>query len=515
MAKTTITRWLLVAAAALALAPAPAAPPATKTPKLVLAVTIDQFRYDYLTRFRADYTGGLRRLLEGGAVFTQARYRHFPTVTAIGHCTFMSGALPSMSGIIANDWWDRGTGRSVTSVFDPAEKIVGGAGEGASPRRMLVSTVGDELKIARAGARVVGLSLKNRSAILPAGHMADLALWYDAQTGHFVSSTFYVSALPEWVGRFEGERLVDSYRGAKWEGGELPGDTGPAYYGAVYGSPFGNELLEALAERAVEAERLGQRGETDLLTVSFSSNDAVGHEYGPDSPQVRAVSVRVDQTLRRFFDFLDARIGMRNVLVVLTADHGVAPSPDVEARRRMPGGRMAAGSVRQAVQGALAQRFGDGPWVVSPTDHSIYLDRKLVAEKKLELAAVQDAARDAAEAVPHVLRAYALHDLLAGAAAGDPVGHTLVDSANAQRTADVQVVLEPYWMFESRGTTHGSVYGFDTHVPVIFMGPGIRTGTYREAISVNDVAPTLADILSVETPSGSAGRVLDEVIATH
>jgi predicted AlkP superfamily pyrophosphatase or phosphodiesterase len=512
---TALVSLLLAATTAAAPAsrpsPRPAAVPAR--PKLVLALAIDQFRYDYLTRFRSEYTGGLRRLLDGGAVFTRARYQHFPTVTAIGHSTYLSGALPAVSGIIGNDWYERATGRTVTSVLDQAEKIVGGAGEGASPRRMLVSTVGDELKIASAHSKVIGLSLKDRSAILPAGHMADLALWYDAQTGRFVSSTFYVPALPEWVTRFEGEHLADSYRGANWQGGELSKEAGPAYYGALYGSPFGNDLLEALAERAVEAERLGQRGETDLLTLSFSSNDAVGHEYGPDSPQVRDVSVRTDQALGRFFSFLDRRVGMRNVLVVLTADHGVAPLPEIEAARRMPGGRVAAGTVRQAVQNALAQRWGEGQWVVSPSDHSIYLDRKLIAEKKLSLAAVQDAAREAAEAVPHVLRAYTLHDLLAGTPSGDYFGRGVVNSVQPQRTADVQVILEPYWMFSARGTTHGSLYGYDTHVPIIFMGPGIRPGTYRQEITVNDVAPTLTDLLGVETPSGAAGRVLDEVLA--
>ena len=493
--------------------PAPAALPAR--PKLVLAVAIDQFRYDYLTRFRSEYTGGLRRLLDRGAVFTRARFQHFPSVTAIGHSTYLSGALPAMSGIIGNDWYDRATGRLVTSVSDPAEKILGGgAGEGASPRRMLVSTVGDELKIATASkSKVIGLSLKDRSAILPSGHMADLALWYDAQTGRFVSSTFYGAALPDWVIRFDDERKADAYRGASWRGGDLPKEAGPALYGAVYGSPFGNDLLEALAERAVEAERLGQRGETDLLTVSFSSNDAVGHEKGPDSPEVRDISVRTDAALGRLFSYLDTRIGMGNVLVTLTADHGVAPLPEVAASRRMPGGRMPAGSVRDAVQAALVQRFGEGQWVVSPSDHSIYIDRKLVAAKRLDLDQVQDTAKEAVQALPHVLRVYTLHELLAGSASDDPVGRSLANSVSAQRTGDLELLLEPYWMFAARGTTHGSVFGYDMHVPVIFMGPGIRPGTYRRDITVNDVAPTLAEILGVESPSGAAGRVLDEVLA--
>src|SRR5947207_5975525 len=383
---------LAVTAAAAPACSHPVPAPVSARPKLVLALAIDQFRYDYLTRFRSEYTGGLGRLLARGAVFTRAHFQHFPTVTAPGHSTYLSGALPAVSGIIGNDWYERTTGHSVTSVSDPAEKIVGGAGEGASPRRMLVSTVGDELKIATGSkSKVIGLSLKDRSAILPAGHMADLALWYDAQTGRFVSSTFYGPALPDWVTRFDEERKADAYGGATWKGGELPKEAGPALYGAVYGSPFGNDLLEALAERAVEAERLGQRGETDLLTLSFSSNDAVGHDKGPDSPEVRDISVRTDAALGRFFSYLDARIGMRNVLVTLTADHGVAPLPEVEAARRMPGGRLAPGAVREAVQAALVKRFGEGQWVVSPSDHSIYVDRKLVAAKKLDLDQVQDA----------------------------------------------------------------------------------------------------------------------------
>ena len=516
---TTSLASLLLAATAAAtpvVRPSPVAASSSLRPKLVLALTIDQFRYDYLTRFRSEYSGGLRRLLDRGAVFTRARYQHFPTVTAIGHSTYLSGALPALSGIIGNEWYDRSSGRTVTSVSDPTEKMVGGTGEGASPRRMLVSTVGDELKIATGSkAKVIGLSLKDRSAILPAGHMADLALWYDARTGRFVTSTFYAASLPDWVARFDDAGKADGYRGASWKGGDLPKEAGPALYGAVYGSPFGNDLLEALAERAVEAERLGQRGETDLLAVSFSSNDAVGHDKGPDSPEVRDISIQTDRTLGRLFAYLDGRIGMRNVLVTLTADHGVASVPEVEVERRMPGGRMAAGSVRDAVQAALVQRFGDGQWIVSTSDHSIYVDRQLVAAKKLDLDQVQDTVKEAAEAVPHVLRAYTLRELLAGTATGDPVGGPLSRSVQGQRTADVQVVLEPYWMFAAHGTTHGSLYGYDTHVPVIFMGPGIRSGTYRNEITVNDVAPTLSEILGVEAPSGAAGRVLDEVLATR
>jgi arylsulfatase A-like enzyme len=210
---------------------------------------------------------------------------------------------------------------------------------------------------------------------------------------------------------------------------------------------------------------------------------------------------------------VDAKVGLASVLVVLTADHGVAPVPEVAATRRMPGGRLAAGTVRQAVQTALAARWGEGQWVPSPSDHSIYLNRQLLADRKVPLDEAQDAAKAAALALPHVLRAYTLHELMADGPGGDPLARALLASVQPQRTADVQVLLEPYWMFAAQGTTHGSVYGYDTHVPVLFMGPGIKPGRYREPVTVNDIAPTLADILEVETPGGSAGRVLDEALA--
>jgi predicted AlkP superfamily pyrophosphatase or phosphodiesterase len=262
---------LLVAAGLLA-----ADPP---KPKLVLAIVIDQFRYDYLTRFRSEYSAGFVRLLDHGAVFTNARFEHFPTVTAIGHSTFLSGATPSMSGIVGNDWYDRDEGKTVTSVVDSATKLLGGnaAPVGSSPHRMLVDTVGDELKMSNGGqSKVIGISLKDRAAILPAGHMANGAYWFDARSGNFVSSTYYFADLPQWAKDFNGAHPADQYRGATFLTKTLPSE-GAALYSAIDASPYGNELIERFAEAAVKAEQLGQRGVTDLLAVSFSSNDYVGH----------------------------------------------------------------------------------------------------------------------------------------------------------------------------------------------------------------------------------------------
>ncbi|MFB3827446.1 MAG: alkaline phosphatase family protein [Bryobacteraceae bacterium] len=482
-----------------------------KTPKLVVAITVDQFRYDYLTRFRGEYKGGLARLLTSGAVFASARYEHFPTVTAIGHATFLTGATPSISGIVGNDWYDRAEGRSVTSVSDPKTKLLGGSGAGSSPRRLLVSTVGDELKMANPGrSRVVGASLKDRAAILPAGHMADGAYWFDGQTGNFVSSTFYFEDLPGWVKDFNAGRPADRYSGAEWLNHQLPKDP-VKLYGALPASPFGNELLEAFAERAITAEALGQRDAVDLLAVSFSSNDYIGHRWGPDSSEVREVSIHTDRLLDRFFRFLDARVGLANVLVVLTGDHGVAPTPEAQAARRMPGGRMPARIVRDTVQAALEKKYGEGQWISSASEHSLYLNLDLIRRKNLDRAEVNRLAAQAAAEIPHVFRVYTRERLLNGGALEDQVGRRVMQGFYGPRAADVFVLLEPYWIFGAQGATHGTTFSYDAHVPIVFMGAGIRPGAYVNTVAVNDVAPTLAAILGVETPSGSVGRVLSEM----
>ena len=500
--------------AALSLAACALAGPAPlpKKPKLVLAIAVDQFRYDYLTRFRSEYTGGFDRLLSRGAVFTNARYEHFPTVTAIGHSTFLSGATPSISGIVGNDWYDREAGKNVTSVSDDQARILGGTGEGgASPRRLLVSTVGDELKIAGNGKpRVIGISLKDRAAILPAGHMADGAYWFDAKSGGFVSSTFYFPDLPAWVKDFNAGRPADRYRGNPWLNHKMP-EAPEKLYATMAASPFGNEIVEAFAERAIQAEQLGKRGVTDLLAVSFSSNDYIGHQFGPDSPEVHEISVRTDRLFEKFFAYLDQQVGLDSVLVVLTADHGVAPLPEAQAARRMPGGRMPPRIVRDTVQAALAKKFGDGNWIVSPSEHSLYLNLDLIRQKNLDRAEVNRVAAQAALEIPHVFRVYTRERLMNGPALEDQVGRRVMNGFYVRRGADIYILLEPYWMFGTSGTTHGTTFSYDAHVPVIFMGAGIRPGRYFDSIAVNDIAPTLAAILEVETPSGSVGRVLDEI----
>jgi predicted AlkP superfamily pyrophosphatase or phosphodiesterase len=489
---------------------------APKKPKLVVAIVIDQFRYDYLTRFRSEYHAGFDRLLTNGAVFTNANYIHFPTVTAVGHSTFLTGATPSISGIVGNDWFDRDENKHVTSVSDSGTKLLGGTGEGASPHRLLVSTVGDELKMSDGRkSRVIGISLKDRAAILPAGHMANGAYWFDLKARGFVSSTYYFADLPGWVKDFNNGHEGDKYRGVTWLNHKMPDDLAKLYgdntESPLEASPYGNELVERFAERALAAEQLGKRDVTDILAVSFSSNDKVGHNYGTYSPEEHDVAVQTDKILERLFQAIDKQVGLDNTIVVLTGDHGVAPSAEEDAANHMPGGRMPGNTVRNAAQAALVAKYGEGEWVSGSWDLALYLNEDQIAKKNLDAVEVRRVAAAAAQRVPHIFRVYTRDQLLVGAVQGDQISRRLINGFNVRRSPDIQFIPEPYWIIANAVSTHGSPFDYDSHVPIVFMGLGIRAGHYDANVAVNDIAPTLATILEVETPSGSVGRVLSEM----
>jgi hypothetical protein len=496
--------------------------------RLVLLIVVDQFRYDYLTRFRTEYTAGIKRLLSEGAVFTDANLEHYPTVTAVGHATMLSGATPSVSGIIGNDWFDRETGASVASVADPTVKPVGSAtGSAASPRRLLVSTVGDELKMASLeprGAldapRVFGVSLKDRSAILSVGRSADGAYWWDAKSGRFVTSTYYVPDTPHWLGTFNDRNPADVHAGAAWTVlsapstplRQLPAERGTALYDAVSGSPYGNELVLDFAGALLERERLGRRNATDLLAVSFSSNDAVGHTYGPYSPQVRDLAIRTDRTIGRLLNQIDKSIGLTHTLVAFTTDHGVAPVPEGLHERGLPGGRITTKELVGPIEQALAAKYGEGKWVQATAGSSPYLDYGLIDKYQLDAAEVRRSAAAAAARVPHVARVYTRDQLLRGDVPNDRIGSRVLRGFNAQRSGDLEIILEPYWMRQAQGTTHGTPYSYDAHIPLVLMGRRISPGEYSSHVALNDLAPTLATLLGIETPAGSAGRVLTEAL---
>jgi predicted AlkP superfamily pyrophosphatase or phosphodiesterase len=493
-------------------------PPGSKKPTLVIAIVADQFRYDYLLRFGSEYTGGLHQLLDKGAVFTNAQYEHFPTFTSVGHAALLTGAYPSVNGIIGNQWFDRITGKTVPSAADDSVQQVGGSGgRGSSPRNLLVSTVGDEMRIAGQGRnRVIGMSLKDYSGILMSGRMANAVYWFDSRAGNFVTSNYYLADLPQWVKDFNDKRIADSYKGKEWKGMKLPDETGPRLYGMLPATGFGSALLEEMAEAAIKEEQLGKDADTDLLVLSFSANDYVGHSYGPDSDEVRQISIDTDRVLGKLFKFVESRIGMANVLVVFTADHGVSPMPEVNTDRKMPGGRIDFSVVQNVVQKALQEKFGEGKWISGAPEEAIYLNWDLIKSRKLSEQDVASEAARAAMEVPHVFRVYTRQQLLNGSVAEDRVGRRVLNGFSWARGADLYVLVDPYYFFGGgRSTTHGSTFDYDTQVPVIFMGPGIKAGRFNESIAVNDIAPTLATILGVEIPSGSEGRVLAEILAVQ
>jgi predicted AlkP superfamily pyrophosphatase or phosphodiesterase len=519
----TVRAFLLSCLAAALLTAAPADPP--KKPRLVLAIVIDQFRYDYLLRFRNDYTAGLAHLLRDGAVFTDAHYIHAATLTAVGHSTFLSGATPSVSGIIGNEWYDRDSGQTVTSVSDPQTKVVGGVpnAPGSSPRRLLVSTVGDEVKIRDAESKVIGVSIKDRAAILPSGHMADGAYWYDDESHHWVTSTYYRADLPDWVKKINDEKAYQRYAGAQWLPFDAPNDPSKAlctmaagaalrYCGSLEATPWANEMIEDFAERAIANEGLGRHAGTDILTVSFSANDYVGHLVGPDDPAVRDISIRTDRLLGKLFDYADRTVGAGNTLVAFTADHGVAPVPEVNQARHMPGGRLAQARVSKSITDALTQRFGPGEWLVAGGSATMpYLNLETIRSHNLDPAVVESVAAAAVLAVEHIARVATWHELRGGGVQRDAIGRAMTMGFYGPRSGSLYIVPEPYYMFDATGTTHGTPYDYDTHVPLIFLGPGIKAGVYDRNVAINDVAPTLAALLGVEQPTGSVGRILSEL----
>lgn len=518
--------------------------------RLVVGIVIDQFRYDYLTRFEDQFgEGGFRRLLHDGAVFANANYTYTPTVTACGHAAFMSGTTPGGNGIIANEWYDRETGKRVTSVSDPGVRLLGGKpnATGASPVKLIGSTLGDQLKLHTAGqAKVIGIAVKDRSAILPAGKHPNGAYWFDENTGAFVSSSYYFNDLPEWVKKFNREQGADKYFGKIWErllpasayARSLPDDSpyekpgekwpsgtkfpytinggekqpGPKFYGQLTYTPFANEYTAALAKAAIENEALGRDDVPDLLTVSFSANDLVGHYFGPYSQEVQDITLRTDRVLADFLNYIDQKVGLQNTIVVLTADHGVGPVPE-HARAMGLGGRSEAKTVTEAIQAALARRFGDDKWVLDFRYGNVWLNYEAMERRH---ASHEDAERTASEAalkLPGVAECFTRTQVMTGQLQQTTIAHSVSLGFYAPRNGDLVVVPKPFWLIDSEeSASHGTPYSYDTHVPVIFYGAGVSAGTYLNPGSPIDIAPTLAALLNVNPPSNSTGQILTDAI---
>jgi predicted AlkP superfamily pyrophosphatase or phosphodiesterase len=532
---------LALAAALLPIGPEAAAqtPPRVR-PKLVVVIAVDQLRADYMERFRPYFgPGGFNLFLQRGANFAQARYEHSTTSTCPGHAVILTGSYGQVNGIIANDWYDVKRGRETYCAEDSTTTLIGSSQPGRSPRNLFGATVGDALKMNTGGqSRVVTVSAKDRSAIMLGGHLGDAAYWIVDTL--FVTSTYYRSDLPAWAREFNAGHPIAKYFGRKWErvlpaaayAGMGPDDEPPerdeAGLGRVFPhpvtdgeafdrSPFLNEVTAEFAMRAVTAEGLGKDTIPDLLGISFSANDRVGHTFGPESHEVMDVTVRLDRLLARLLGFLDRTVGRGNVLVVLTADHGVAPMPETLARLH-PGTaarRLHPAVIDTAVTAAMVARYGAAPapgWISYHDTPLLYLNRSALAARRISLEEAQEVARAAVLSVPGVHEALTFAELVRLRDAGAESG--AVRSFHPARSGDVYYRLEPYWQStdDSTGTDHGSGWLYDQRVPVLWHGPGVVPGTYQGAAAVADIAPTLSAFLGLIEPGGAQGRVLREMM---
>ena len=506
--------------------------------RLTVLIVVDQLRFDYLTRFQDLYEGGFRRLLEQGALFTEARYRHALTLTAPGHAAIASGLHPSHTGVAANDWYDGYRQQEVNCIADAGYEPVGGPGRRASPQSLLAETLGDRLKRRHPGARVVALSTKDRGAILMAGRKGDAAYWYSDPCGCFITSSYYMKEAPDWLTSFNQSRGADAYVGKSWERllddpslyekharpdafeGEL-GTTGTAFPHAVRSyrelrrSPYSDELLMQAALAAMKSHEMGKDETPDLLAVSFSSTDYVGHDYGPFSQESMDQHLRLDALLGRFFAAVDKHAGRENVTIALTGDHGVAPTVKQSKRQGVAAVSVPFELLPDTVNAAVATEYPKLGNVVAFFDRPhLFLDLSLLKNHNVPRSRVESLAKEALIATGFIEEVYTHDDLLSNHAADTQYGQLYANAFYERRSPHLMVRFKEFYFIEKTGEIawHGSPYDYDRHVPVLFMGAGIRPGRYDQPAGPEDLAPTLAVLLGVKMPHESDGRALNEVL---
>lgn len=512
-------------------------------PKLIIGVVVDQMRYDFLYRFENKYgENGLKRLLREGYSFENTHYNYAPTYTGPGHAAIYTGAPPAYSGIVGNDWYERSINKSVYVTEDKNCKTVGSTSNagGMSPLNLLSTTITDELKMyTNQRSKVFGVALKDRGAILPAGHVANGAYWYDGLTGNWISSTYYMQQLPGWVARFNEQGLAQKYLTKTWETllpldqydestpDNVPferafeGEGAPVFphqiakinkakkeYSLLRSTPFGNTYTLDFALELLRQERLGLGQFTDFFTLSFSSTDYVGHQFGPNSIELEDTYLRLDKEMERLLNFVDTNYGRDNVLIFLTADHGALPSPGYLKSIGIHTGALDLSCI-DSLKIHLNRMYGSGEWIEYYQNQQVYLNRKLIAKRKLTLQDVQKETASYLQQFEGIYEAIPSLDLRTQ---GQPLLTAIQLGFYPNRSGDVIIVLQPGWLDEpllgQGGTSHGSAYSYDTHVPLVWYGWKTNPGKSNEPACITDIAPTLAALLQITEPSASLGRVL-------
>jgi predicted AlkP superfamily pyrophosphatase or phosphodiesterase len=516
----------------------------TAKPRLIVFLVVDGLPMRQVVNYREQFgEDGFRRFLDKGTWFEDAHYAHAYTVTAAGHSVMLTGTYPYRTGIIGNEWRDPLTGQAVYCTGDEAHTYIGHKTnklDGTSPKNLRVETVGDVLKRGNPMSKVIGISGKDRGAILPAGK-SGTAYMYMGETGSFASTTYYMKEHPPWVTAFNNANPANAFFKKNWEpmlgedaykhsvpdgqkwfastgGGKLPmtfgtGDKpGANFYGGLLASPYGDELTLAFARAAVEGEALGQDDNPDILSVSLSSHDYVNHAFGAESRISHDHMLHLDRHLQAFFRYLDARIGKDNYVAALTADHGFMPTPEWAKTMGYDGGRINSAEMGARVNTELGKQFGDGRWVLGISANGVVLNHKLLTEKGVDKAKLSEEARKVLAAEAGVFQVTSRAELAAGKLpAGTRYGPQLAKSFHPDLSPDLILVLKPHWMIGTRaqGTTHGSPFEYDTHVPILFYGPRwVAAAKQSNKVQVADIAPTLSHVLGVAAPSASEGKVL-------
>ena len=518
-------------------------------PKLVVGIVVDQMRYDYLYRYWNKYgEGGFKRLMQQGFNYKNTHYNYVPTATAPGHASIYTGTTPGRHGIIGNNWYVRETGKSIYCTDDLNVKGVGTTSEAGkmSPANMVATTITDELKLAtNQQAKVIGVCIKDRGSILPAGHAADAAYWYDSATKGFISSTFYMTELPAWVQQFNARNLPDSYLANPWSTllpltqytestpddtefeNTFAGQTRPVFPHNLPDlkeknpdifrtTPFGNTYTKEFAIETLKAEKMGKGNTTDFLAVSFSSTDYVGHHFGPNSIEVEDTYLRLDQDLADLLRFLDSHVGKEQVLVFLSADHGAAHNVSYLNSLQIPADSEAPKVTQDSLKQYLNAQYGNGAWVEAYSNQQVYLNHKLIQSKKISLPEIQQKVADYLLKTNGVIRtttATALNQ--ANWTSG--LFSFISNGYFPKRSGDVMVTLQPGWIEGysgklTKGTTHGTSGNYDTHVPLLWYGWKVKPGESAHPASITDIAPTLAYALSIQEPNACSGQPLQEVL---
>jgi len=512
-------------------------------PKLVVGIVVDQMRWDYLYRYYDRYsTGGFKRLLNEGFSCENTFIPYTPTVTACGHSTIYTGAPPAISGISGNVWWDKEQMRLVYCTEDTTVNTVGSttALGKMSPKNMLVTSICDELRLAtNFRSKVIGIAIKDRGGILPAGHSANAAYWYDNTTGDWISSTYYMNELPGWVKDFNKQKVVDKYYQQGWNllyapdtyvqstadekiyegkplGNKFPYDLKKFVaknYGILPVTPYGNTFTADFAKAAIAGEKLGDDNITDFLTISFSSPDYIGHTFGPNSLEAEDGFLRLDKELAGLLDLLDTKVGKGQYTVFLSADHGVIQVPEFLQENKLPAGRAYMNSLKDKLNHALKEKYNMDNIIVSDDNYQVHLNHPKLDSAKTNKKEVIQWIVDRLSADSNIFRAFALADLNTVPLPAR-IREMINNGYNPRRNGDIQILLYPQHIegYSATGTTHGVWNPYDSHIPLLWFGWGIKQGKTNKETYMTDIAPTIAAMLRIQMPSGCTGHVIEEVM---